>query len=297
MAPSESIDPRTAGAIVTAQFPELSPVSVEPLGQGYDSIAFAVNGRWVFRFPKRDDVAQQLPIERDVRRMLADAPLPAPRLQFDGRPSELFPRRFVGYPMLAGIPAIRVDPSAIPSSAGIALGEFLTWLHGRPLEDVRRVGVPEHASADMLAETACEALEDLEHARGAGEDWPIDDWQALVREPPAASDRVVFAHADLAAEHLLFDPDRGELTGVIDWSDCATSDPALDIAAAWHWGDARLRDAIVGAYGTADAELMRRAAFFAACRGAADIRFGLDTGRREYVTAGVRALRFCARHL
>jgi hypothetical protein len=33
--------------------------------------------------------------------------------------------------------------------------------------------------------------------------------------------------------------------------------------------------------------------FLAACRGVADVAFGLDTGRQEYIDAGTRALRLC----
>jgi aminoglycoside phosphotransferase (APT) family kinase protein len=290
-----AFDTREAGTAIEAQFPELSPVSVELLGEGYDSIAVAVNARWVFRFPKREEVERQLAVEWDLLRMLADAPLPVPRFQFEGRASDLFPRRFVGYSMLPGVPAILIDPATIPPAAGRSLGRFLSWLHARALDDARSAGVPDYGSGAVLAETAAEALEDLEWARKAGEGWPIETWRALVREPPAEDGRVVLAHADLAAEHLLFDAVRQEFTGVIDWSDCALVDPALDLAAAWHWADARLLEAVLGAYeGSTDEGLAQRARFFAACRGAGDIRFGLETRRPEYVTAGVRALRFCA---
>ncbi|MFP5068205.1 phosphotransferase [Pseudonocardia nantongensis] len=49
------------------------------------------------------------------------------------------------------------------------------------------------------------------------------------------------AHADLGAEHLLADGDR--ITGVLDWSDTAVTDPA--------------------AYGPVDAATRRRVVFFA----------------------------------
>src|SRR5687767_12197535 len=57
------IDRNTVGEIIEAQFPQLRPVEVSYLGEGYDSTAFDVNGEFVFRFPKQSDVEAQLFIE------------------------------------------------------------------------------------------------------------------------------------------------------------------------------------------------------------------------------------------
>jgi aminoglycoside phosphotransferase (APT) family kinase protein len=45
---------------------------------------------------------------------------------------------------------------------------------------------------------------------------------------PRGSPQRVVAHADLGAEHIL--ELDGTLTGIIDWSDAAITDPALDLA-------------------------------------------------------------------
>ena len=38
--------------------------------------------------------------------------------------------------------------------------------------------------------------------------------------------------------------------------------------------------------------VLQRARFLAACRGVADVAFGLETGRQEYIQAGIPALGF-----
>ena len=102
-------------SIIQAQFSELSPTSVVFLGEGCDSSAFDVNQQWVFRFPKRADVAQQLAIESSVLPVLAaQSPLPLPVFSFHGQPSDAFPYRFVGYRKLPGVPAIQVDTRTMP---------------------------------------------------------------------------------------------------------------------------------------------------------------------------------------
>ena len=57
---------------------------------------------------------------------------------------------------------------------------------------------------------------------------PLELLRVLHADPPPTSTERVLAHADLGAEHLL--AADGRLTGVIDWSDAAVTDPALDFA-------------------------------------------------------------------
>ena len=109
---NDSVDTKQVVDILQAQFPHLSPASVSDLGEGCDSSAFDVNARWVFRFPKRADVEQQLLLEMRVLPVLAThSPLPLPAFCFHGQPSEAFPRQFGGYARLPGVPALGVDPA------------------------------------------------------------------------------------------------------------------------------------------------------------------------------------------
>lgn len=63
----------------------------------------------------------------------------------------------------------------------------------------------------------------------------------------------------------------------------------------FHWGGEALTDAVLSTYeGSIDDLLVSRARFMAACRGVADVRFGLETDRHEYIVAGLRALHLCA---
>src|SRR5262245_53738940 len=102
-------------SIIDSQFPELSGATVSRLGEGCDSWAFEVGERWVFRFPKRADVAEQLLVESRIVPVLAAAsPLPLPAFCFFGRPSNIFPFPFVGYPKLPGLPAIEAHSQPLP---------------------------------------------------------------------------------------------------------------------------------------------------------------------------------------
>jgi aminoglycoside phosphotransferase (APT) family kinase protein len=297
-----SLDPDMVRKVVESQFPQLAPANVAYLGEGYDSTAFAVNGTAVFRFPKRADVEAQLLIERRVLPLFAErSPIPLPAYCFHGRPTAAFPRHFGGYPRLPGVPGLQLGSDWRPSPAATAaLGQFLSTLHAFPIDEAARLGVTEEPIETALRELEAEALDGLASVSRVAPDAPLDAWRAYLEAglpvDDAAQPRRSLVHNDLAAEHILCDPDERTVTGVIDWSDIAIGDPAADFAGMFHWGGEALVNRVLAHYdGQVDDALVARARFMAACRGVADVIFGLETERREYVEGGLRALQLCAR--
>ena len=289
-----------ARRLVRAQFPELDPVQIERLGEGCDSVAFEVNGTWVFRFPKRADVEQQLFVETKLLRWLSlrGSPVPVPAFWFDGQPSDEFPRHFGGYSKLPGIPGNRLDrPRADFDRLAEALGRFLSWLHALPADDVLATGVADERSLDVIAEVRKEVLEDFPVLLRVIPDAPFDAWRAffegalsLPRPVPSA---FALVHNDLAAEHVLVDATGAHVTGVIDWSDAAIGDRALDFGGIYHWAGATFLNSVLAHYGgVVDDDLLARARFFAGARGVLDVSFGLARDDRAYVENGVRAIRW-----
>ena len=290
---------QTALEVIHAQFPELAPARVSYLGEGCDSTAFEVNDRWVFRFPKTKAVERQMEIESRLLPLLAPRlPVPVPVFQFYGEASSLFGRRFCGYAKLPGEPAIRLKPESLSVGAlATSLGRFFSALHAFPVDDAARAGVPEQQLDESLREIRTDALDDLERVSEIAPEAPIAAWRRFLEAgvEPARTHRTALVHNDFSAEHALFDSSAHAITGVIDWSDVAISDPAVDFAGLYHWGGHRLVREVLAKYegGLGESEL-RLARYMAACRGAMDVSFGLDHGRPEYVAAGLRALNLCA---
>ena len=280
--------------LIDRQFPALRPITAVALGEGCDSIAVEVNGRFVFRFPKRADVAEQIAIEsRILPRLARTSPLPIPVFQFFGEPSEEWPHRFVGYPKLSGHPAIHDDMSAGPRlHLAPAIGQFLSWLHAFPVEEARAQGVPQQSLDTLIAEVRTDALDDLPVVAEVAPHAPIVSvLRRLLDAPAPSASPAVLVHNDLAAEHVLVDDEGRRVTGVIDWSDIAISEPAVDFAGIFHWGGDAFADAVLTSYeGHVDEGLLARARFMAVCRGVMDMAFGREFGRPEYIRAGLRAL-------
>ncbi|HEV7239363.1 MAG TPA: phosphotransferase [Thermoanaerobaculia bacterium] len=278
------MDAELATTLIETQFPDLAPASVVFLGEGFDSCAFEVNGAWVFRFPKREDVEEQMRIEARLLPELAPhLPLPVPSFSYHGQ-------SFVGYRKLAGTPAIRLPDLALLPLAK-PLGRFLRALHSFPVDDALCLGVPSRPIDSYLHELRTEAVDDFDLVREVAPDAPLDRWFAYLRAGVGSDSSAprVLTHHDLAAEHVLVD--AGTLTGVIDWSDAAISDRASDFAGVFHWGGDQFMQAVLAGYGDAlEPRELARARYMAAYRGVADVKFGRETGKPEYVEVGIRAL-------
>ncbi|HEX7779719.1 MAG TPA: phosphotransferase [Vicinamibacterales bacterium] len=293
----QAIDRTLAAGLIRTQFPELDPVRVQHLGEGCDSVAFEVNGDWVFRFPKRADVEAQLIVEMKFLPALAaqSPPIAIPEFRFRGRPSPEFPHHFGGYRRLPGTPGNRHESPIGSRTFAPMLARFLSWLHRFPVDAALALGVADQRLEPVLDEAQQEALEDFRIVEEIAPDAPLDTWRRYVQTaPPPASSPSDFClvHNDLAAEHVLVDEAGQRINGVIDWSDVAVGDRAIDFGGVVHWGGpAFLRDVLSHYDGPVDDGLIARARFFAACRGVLDVQFGLERKRQEYVEGGLRALR------
>ena len=111
--------------------------------------------------------------------------------------------------------------------------------------------------------------------------------------PPAGGWAPVFCHNDLGIEHVLVDPGTWTVTGVIDWSDAAIVDPAVDFGLLYRDLGPAAAHAAVDSYRTGANELVtleERARFYARCSVFEDLAYGLQTGRDSYVDKSLAAL-------
>jgi aminoglycoside phosphotransferase (APT) family kinase protein len=109
--------------------------------------------------------------------------------------------------------------------------------------------------------------------------------------PPPA--RLYLAHGDLGAEHMFVARTPRRITGVIDWSDTAVADPALDLGLIMRdLGVDGFQHALTGfAAGGGDVvEAVPRAHFYARVRALEDLSFGLEQDAPAYRDNALRAV-------
>jgi aminoglycoside phosphotransferase (APT) family kinase protein len=224
------------------------------LGSGWDFDVFVTTDGWVFRFPRRAECAVTLDAERRLHDLVTRVLPPAvavPDVELEGHPSEAFPLRFVGYRFIRGVAADTVAPRLLADTAR-SVGKALGAIHGVPEADARTAGIREmpvddpgrHRWLDQRI-TAAASLRGIDSVVDRALDWLREN----VRRQPAAfpGPLLRLTHDDLSPEHLLVDPETGELVGILDWSDAVLGDPARDFAPlacwyGWSFADEVLRN-------------------------------------------------------
>lgn len=256
---------------VSDQFPDLRVERVEPLGSGWDNDSFLIDDAWVFRFPRRREVADAIERETEVVSMVAgplgERGVRVPIVERYGQPSDDFPYQFVGYRKLPGVPADdprlglnESDPVANDFLAMLArhLGAALSVIHGLDVHRAEALNVPlePYGPGPWYAE-AREIAEDL-LTRETASDLPdhladpIRDCIQWLRDaPPVPADLegpLIFIHNDVSPDHLLVDPRTGRLSGILDWGDAALGDPAFDFGVLAPWRGWRFALDVLDAY-------------------------------------------------
>jgi aminoglycoside phosphotransferase (APT) family kinase protein len=286
-----------ARSLIEAQFPELAPARVEPLAAGWDNTAFRVNGRLVFRFPRRQVAVPLLEAEVRLLPVLAPRlPLPVPVPGFVGRPTAAYSWPFAGYPLLPGRTACAATlDEGQRVAAAEPLGRFLAALHAVPASQAACHGAgPDPISRLDPARRVARARENLDQfaARGFVED--ARPLRAILDAAPdsytARADTLV--HGDLYARHLLVDGEN-RLAGVIDWGDVHLGDPAADLMIAHTFLPPTAHGAFRAAYGPVADVAWRMARLRAVWHTLFVLAYAVDSGDADLG----REARVALRHL
>jgi aminoglycoside phosphotransferase (APT) family kinase protein len=288
-----------AGRLVERQFPELAPARLEPLGAGWDNAAYVVNGRWVFRFPRRKAFAGLLENEmRYLPRLAPHLPLRIPEPVWHGRPEEAFPYPFAGYELLPGETACAVawTPEERLHNAPL-LGRFLAALHGPRVDEETRTKAPgdELGRADLKkrAPIIRERLAQLEAKQVEVDGETVRAWLSRLEGTAPWTKPTCWVHGDLYARHLLVD-EHHTVTGVLDWGDVHLGDPAIDLTIAFSFLPPEARGAFREAYGDIDEATWNRARFRAFHYGVLLLHYGVNVGDEAMTRIGRDALHYGA---
>ncbi|MFT4626564.1 MAG: aminoglycoside phosphotransferase (APT) family kinase protein [Myxococcota bacterium] len=223
--------PDRARAAIRDRFPAVACDTVEALGEGWDSQAFRVDGTWVFRFPKRDDVVPHLRQEIAVLPRLS-LPIRKPEFAWIGEPGGDVPVPFVGYRQIPGTPLGELPLDALDVPAVLHnLLDALDAIHATPLTGP--------VAAVQGWAPGPPVVASLDEAGLSSE--PLVQW-AVTRLRDPGPERVLL-HDDTGPEHVLMQD--GAPIGLIDWGDLGVGDPARDLVGLLAWsGVEPLREAL-----------------------------------------------------
>lgn len=276
--------------VLARHLPDRRVDTVTPLGAGLDNTAYDVDGDLVVRLNRLADPTERAAQVRREARLLStvaarsSVPVPEPVVIAEDDGCLVYPR-LPGRPLL-DVPAPRL--AALAARIGAALGSLLTALQAIPAAEAAEVADVDDTPLDeWLAEARLLAAE-LDGAIPAAHRPAVAAF--LDAEPPSPAERLALSHNDLGIEHVLVDEETGRITGIIDWTDAAITNPARDLGLILRDLGSGALAAALAAYGGA-APARERIGFLARCALLEDLAHGLAGGDAAYVEKSLLGMR------
>lgn len=292
--------------MLTACYPDLPIRDYRPAQQGWDSITLFVNDDMIFRFARRPDVAEQLAREARLLPALAQTlPVAIPRFEYVcAEPAGGV--RFVGYHAIGGAP-LSPESFSPAHAAELAqqLGVFLTALHSFPVTEATQLGVVGGSADDWRREYVAFFGEVREHIflllSETERSQVAARWERYLGNSANFTFAPALIHRDLAPEHILHEPETGQLSGVIDWGDASLGDPAQDFTGLHRELGQEFAASVFAHYQRAikgDVETFwQRVRFYGSIGPLHEIRFGQLSGDDEHIAHGLAALHRQLEHI
>ncbi|TDF94472.1 phosphotransferase [Paenibacillus piri] len=301
-----------AAELIGGQFPELLPLTITLLGEGFDNTVYRVNGRYVFRFPRRSIAVELLRVECALLPHLArlQLPLQVSEPVFEGKPTAEYPWPFAGYRYVAGaLPGRVTAEERIRSSRPLAA--FLRRLHGFPVEQAKRLGVPNDRIGRLdLSIRLNQADSNMSKAIERGLWSDRHDWDELIawlderakKSGNGSGDGIeggvgnggafteALVHGDLHIRNILVNEER-IITGIVDWGDVHTGNPAADLALVYSYLPPEGRKLFFADYGEVDVQTRMLARFRAVHTTLFLLLYGNDRQDAALVEAAQDSLR------
>ncbi len=230
-----------ARELLAEQHPDLADLPLRGRVFGWDNITWRLGDDLAVRFPVREMSSRLVEGEQRWLPVLAPRlPVAVPVPVRAGRPGPRYPWAWSVVPWLPG-EQVAAQPVAHRTRWAGTLAEALAALHvpapaDAPVNPFRGVPLDDRVEVWRARLDGTPSVEPrhVETLRAA-----IDDGAAA----PAWQGAPVWVHGDPHPGNMTSDGER--LTGLIDFGDLGSGDPASDLATAWLTFDARGRDVFV----------------------------------------------------
>lgn len=217
-------------------------------------LATDTNGeRWILRLPRRPDVLASVDKEKRTLELIA------PLLSVEVPQWAVCTDELIAYRALNGVPAGTIDSQAKAYVWEIDAANPPDQFHetlAKGIASVHRVSIAQAQAIGLPVETAEEArvamkqkMDAVNNEFGVGEElW--NRWQSWLQKDEVWPKETVLTHGDLHAGHILIDV-QAQVTGFIDWTEAAVTDPACDFVAHYHTFGEDALNKLISAYAKA----------------------------------------------
>ncbi len=189
--------------------------------------------RWVLRLPRREDVL--LSVDKEKRTLELIAPLLTVEVPLWNVSTD----ELIAYRALNGVPTgtinleakayvWEIDEANVPDQFHESLAKGMVSLHQVSVQKARAVGLPVETAEETRAAMK-RRMDAVKSEFGVGKElW--NRWQYWLQRDEIWPKETVLTHGDLHAGHILIDA-QAQVTGFIDWTEAAVTDPATDFVA------------------------------------------------------------------
>jgi aminoglycoside phosphotransferase (APT) family kinase protein len=248
--------------LLQEQHPDLSALPLRFVDEGWDNVTYRLGEELAVRLPRRHAAVPLLAQERrwlpEVSRRLEVA---VPIELRVGRPSVHYPWI---WSIVRWIPGRSADLDPLSDDQAGLLAKQLRLLH-RPAPDEAPTNPLRGEALRTRDAFARDRISALAGSSADERAWLLETWSDGVAAVEATGR--VWIHGDLHPRNVVVV--GGEITGIIDWGDLTSGDPATDVVAAWTLLDSPdARAVFLEEYG-ADGSTQRRARAWAVFFGAA----------------------------
>jgi aminoglycoside 2''-phosphotransferase len=221
---------------IRAVYPRIDIHSAKLDQSGQNNDILLINGDIIFRFPRYRIALDSIQAEAAVLETIKGrVPLPVPELEYLSLDGLAGGEVFTGYARLPGVPFLRDVYAAIgdePVRKRLAeqLAGFLKALHSTPLDQI----AIKLSHSDTRAE--CEDIFErmrvklFPHMRPDARQWAADHYESFLTNPANFDYQPVLKHGDFGTTNILFDLQKQDICGIIDFGNAALGDPAYDFA-------------------------------------------------------------------
>ncbi|AOY14928.1 TPA: aminoglycoside phosphotransferase family protein [Bacillus cereus] len=217
--------------------PNLSIHSYKQNEEGWDNVAVIVNDELLFRFPRKQEYALRIPLEKELCTILThslqEIEVPQYHLIYKNESDEV--------PLCSYYTLIHGEPLKTEIVANLdekerkiiitQLATFLAALHSIPLKSVTALGFPTEKTLIYWKELQTKLNEYVTNSLTSFQKSTLN---RLFENFFACIATSVFPnaiiHADFTHHHILFDNQNKTISGIIDFGDAQIGDPAFDFA-------------------------------------------------------------------
>lgn len=216
-------------------YPELTITHSKMNEIGQNNDVLMINDSLVFRFPKYTEGIKKLKKETSVLEGIkGNIPLPVPYPIYQSLEPEKVGMVFTGYKLVEGSPlwpGVFIENEEHHEQIASRLVGFLTALHSQSLEsmNMEKKSIGEiRSSIEDLYDRFKEKL--FPHMNERAKVEVSHHFDSFLSKNELLDFQPVLTHGDFGASNILWDPERHEVSGIIDFGEAEVGDPAYDFA-------------------------------------------------------------------